>query len=70
MERATDLVVAVMGFGLFGANCAFSFRRLQDLLSHSWKSSRLGCLEERQSVFAVAVLFELTGRDAVRCAAT
>ena len=53
-----------MGFGLFGANCAFNFRRLQDPLSHGWKSSRLGCLEERQSVFAVAVPFELTGRDA------
>ena len=53
-----------MGFGLFDANCAFNFKRRQDLLSHGWKTSRLGCREERESVFALAVLFGLTGRDA------
>ena len=28
----TDLAVAVMGAGLFGANCAFNFQRFQNLL--------------------------------------
>ena len=60
----TDLAVAVMGFGLFGADCAFNFQRFQDPLSHGWKSSRLGYLEEREWVFALAVPFDLTGRDA------
>ena len=65
-ERMTDPAAAVMGSDLFDANCAFDFQRFQCLLSHGWKSSRLGCLEEREWVFALAVLFELTGR---RCRA-
>ena len=59
-----DPVAAVIGIGLFGAICAFNSKRLHDLLSRGWKSSRLGCLEEREAVFALAVLFELMGRDA------
>lgn len=63
-ERATDLATVAMSFGLFGANCAFGFERFQDTGSQGWSWSRLGYLEERGWAFALAVLFELTGRDA------
>jgi hypothetical protein len=52
-----------MGFGLFGANCSFGFERYQDPISQGWRYSRLGYLDEREWAFALAVWFELGGRD-------
>lgn len=62
-ERATDLATVAMGFGLFGANCAFGFERFQDPISQGWQTSRLGYLEEREWAFALAVWCFLTERD-------
>ena len=64
-ERATDLATVSMGFGLFGAQCAFNFKRHQDPLSQGWRYSRLGYLDEREWAFALAVWFALTRRDVV-----
>ncbi len=64
-ERATDLATVLMGFGLFGANAAFTFRRYADPISSGWCSSRRGYLEEREWCFALAVLLELKGQDEV-----
>jgi hypothetical protein len=63
-ERATDLATVVLGFGLFGSNCAFGFERYQDPISQGWRTSRLGYLEEREWAFALAVFLTLTGRAA------
>lgn len=62
-ERATDLATVALGFGLFGSNCAFGFERSQDPLSQEWSWSSLGYMEECEWAFALAVMFELTGRD-------
>lgn len=63
-ERMTDLATVAMGFGLFGSNCAFGFERFHGPVSQGWSWSRLGYLEEREWAFALAVQFELTGREA------
>lgn len=69
-ERATDLATVAMGFGVFGANCAFSFEQFQGVMSQGWRSSRLGYLDEREWAFALAVFLELADRgdeDVRRC---
>jgi len=58
-EPATDLATVHMGFGLFGANCAFNFQRHQDFMSQGWQWSRRGYLGEREWIFALAVFLEL-----------
>jgi hypothetical protein len=62
-ERATDLATVALGFGLFGANCAFGFERFQDPISQGWQHSSLGYLAEREWAFALAVWCFLTDRD-------
>jgi len=54
-EYATDLLTVYMGFGLFGANCAFNFSRN----NWEWKWSRKGYLPERAWAFALALFFQL-----------
>lgn len=62
--RVMALAGALIGFGLFSANCAINSRCFRDPLSQGWKSSRLGAFSEREWVFALTVPFGPTGRDA------
>jgi hypothetical protein len=62
-EFATDLVTVYMGFGIFGANSAFSFRQFRDVMSQGWSSSRSGYLSQRAWVFAMAVFFALRSQS-------
>jgi hypothetical protein len=57
VEPATDLLTAYLGFGLFGANSAFSFRQHGDAFSQGWASSGQGYLSERHWCFALAAFF-------------
>jgi len=58
-EFATDLTTVYMGFGLFGASCAFNFQRHQDFMSQGWQWSRQGYLGEREWIFALAIFLQL-----------
>ena len=62
LEFATDLTTVYLGFGAFGANCAFNFERFQSGLSHGWKSARQGYLGEREWVFSLAIFLILRGQ--------
>jgi hypothetical protein len=64
LETITDLTTVYLGFGLFGANCAFNFSQHQSPLSQGWSWSRLGYLGERDWVFALAVFLMLRGEAA------
>lgn len=61
LETVTDLTTIYMGFGIFGANCAFNFSRHQDVVTQGWQWSRLGYLSERDWVFGIAVFLKLRG---------
>lgn len=63
-ELATDLAVAWLGFGVFGANTAFTFGQHGDAFSQGWASSRSGYLSERSWAFALALFCTLTDRPA------
>lgn len=62
-EFATDLATVYLGFGLFGANCAFRYQQHQDFMSQGWSWSRQGYLSEREWAFALAVFFRLRDED-------
>jgi len=64
LETTTDLTTVYLGFGVFGANCAFNFSQHQSLLSQGWGWSRLGYLSERDWTFALAVFLALRGEAA------
>jgi hypothetical protein len=59
VEFTTDLTTVYLGFGLFGANCAFQFQQFQGVLSQGWSSSRQGYLSENEWSFALAVFCAL-----------
>jgi hypothetical protein len=61
-ELETDLAVAFMGFGVFGANRAFSFQQHQDAFGQGWRSQRNGYLSERTWAFALALFLSLKGQ--------
>ena len=61
-EFATDLMTAFLGFGLFGANQAFTFSQHGDSISKGWQWSRQGYLRERDWAFALAVFLDLRGQ--------
>ncbi|MGD0144516.1 MAG: hypothetical protein ABSC92_15290 [Rhizomicrobium sp.] len=61
-EFATDLMTAFLGFGLFGANRAFTFSQHGDSISQGWQWSRQGYLRERDWAFALAVFLDLRGQ--------
>lgn len=63
-EPATDLTAAYLGFGVFGANSAFTFEQHQDAGTQGWSSLRLGYLSERAWVFALAV-FAFLRQDSI-----
>jgi hypothetical protein len=60
-ELLTDLCVAYAGFGIFGANAAFSFSQHGDAFSQGWQSQRSGYLSERSWAFALAIFLSLRG---------
>jgi len=60
-ELTTELTVAYSGFGVFGANHAFSFEQHQDTFSQGWSTSRNGYFSERTWAFAIALFAALKG---------
>lgn len=62
-ELTTDLLTIYMGFGLFGANNAFSFSQHQDFQSIGWQYSRRGYLRERDWIFGLAIFARLRGQE-------
>jgi hypothetical protein len=60
-ELTTELTVAYSGFGVFGANHAFSFEQHQDAFSQGWSTSRSGYFSERTWAFAIALFANLKG---------
>ena len=62
-ELATELAVAFLGFGVFGANAAFEFGQHADAFSQGWASSRSGYLSERSWAFALALFCTLKAVD-------
>jgi hypothetical protein len=60
-EFLTDLAVAYLGFGLFGANTAFRFEQHHDATGQGWQTRGQGYLSERDWVFALAVFLSLRG---------
>jgi len=63
-EFATDLATVYFGFGLFGANNAFSFQQYSDAATgtQGWSTRRLGYLTEPEWGFALAIFHFLTTR--------
>lgn len=64
-EFATDLTVAFLGFGVFGANSAFRFSQFTDNAtgSQGWSYRRSGYLTQPEWCFALAVFLILTDQD-------
>lgn len=58
-ELATEIAVAHLGFGLFGANAAFEFKPIIDVGGQGWSSSRGGYLSEAMWSYANALFMEL-----------
>lgn len=50
-EPLTDLTTVLFGFGIFNANCSFSFNNSQ----HSWGYSKLGYLPQNEWGYALAL---------------
>jgi hypothetical protein len=61
LEFATDLAAVFLGFGIFGANCAFRFQQRGDSFSQGWQWSRHGYLQPRTWCYALAVFFVSRG---------
>jgi hypothetical protein len=61
-EFATDLTTVYLGFGAFGANCAFNFQQYQSGLTQGWKWSRQGYLGEREWIFSLTLFLILRGQ--------
>lgn len=62
-ELMTDLMVAYVGLGVFGANAAFSFQQHGDAFGQGWSARSAGYLSPRSWAFALAVFGELRGDD-------
>jgi hypothetical protein len=60
-EYATDLTVAFLGFGIFGANSAFRFNQFSDNATgtQGWSYQRAGYLSQLEWSFAIAVFLAL-----------
>jgi hypothetical protein len=59
-ELATELTVAFCGFGVFGANAAFSFEQHHDTWGRGWSAQRSGYFSERTWAFALALFLAMT----------
>lgn len=64
LEPATDVTAVFLGFGVFLATSAFTFRQFEDGLNTGWETSRLGYLDERTLTYALALFCALRGIDA------
>ena len=62
-ELMTDLTVAFVGLGVFGANSCFSFEQHGDAFGQGWRSRSSGYLSPRSWAFALAVFCELRGDE-------
>jgi len=62
-ELTTELGVAYAGFGVFGANHAFSFEQHQDTWGQGWSSRRSGYFSERTWAFCLAVFAALRDEE-------
>ena len=62
-EFATDIAATFLGFGVFMANSAFSFRQYTDLNSQGWRWSRSGYLTEAEHVYALSLFLHLQKRS-------
>lgn len=62
-EKATDLLVVFMGFGIFLANSAVRFGQFSETNSQGWRISRLGYLSDVEIVFALGIFCVLKGID-------
>jgi hypothetical protein len=62
-EFATDLAMAHLGFGLFGANTASEFRQFTDFDRQGWSYARSGYLGENEWGFALALFLVLQRRE-------
>jgi hypothetical protein len=62
-ELHTDIAAVYLGFGIFLANSARSFRQFQDSVESGWTASTQGYLSEGALVTATAVVERLAGRD-------
>ena len=60
-EFATDLAVAYMGFGVFGAGTAMRFYGYRDAFSQGWEFKGQGYLRPDDWAFALAVFLSLRG---------
>jgi hypothetical protein len=65
-ELTTELTVVYNGFGIFGANHAFSFEQHGDAFSQGWKSGRAGYFSERTWAFCLALFSILTDQSVER----
>jgi hypothetical protein len=65
-ELLTELTVAYNGFGLFGANVAFSFEQHQDSFGQGWRTSGSGYFSEPTWAFAIALFTAMTGHEVPR----
>lgn len=63
-EFATDLLVVLLGFGIFGANTAFQFQQFTDQGTgmQGWSTRRSGYLTEADWAFALAVYQRITNQ--------
>jgi hypothetical protein len=59
VELATDVTSVFLGFGIFGANSAFTFHQHHDFMTQGWSSSRQGYLGEAAWAFGLAVFMAL-----------
>lgn len=62
-EPATDVCVACLGFGIFGANSAFDYTQTQDFEGQGWAFSKRGYITEAEWVFGIAMFAALSGAD-------
>jgi len=58
-EFATDIAAVFLGFGIFMANAAFSFKQTADCDSQGWQSNRSGYLAESEFIFSLAIFMGL-----------
>jgi hypothetical protein len=63
-EHATDLAAVYLGFGLFLANGAQTFRQFEGFGEQGWEMRRQGYLSEMALTTALALFVRLTGTDA------
>jgi hypothetical protein len=62
-EPATDLAAIFLGFGIFTANSAFSFRQFQDGNTQGWERQTRGYLDQRSLAYGLALFCRLLEID-------